>query len=173
MNEQKPYINLNDSENLGIIQAWWQGFDNNRGERADLRRCHSAHEVMLNPAYHRLRLRLSENGEIYPGNLRRLAILAGVLAHVREGTQIPVAEQLGRSNTEMETTGFSEIRFRRILQTEDPEDLFMTLIRMVQHQGGKINIRDLSYSILNWNERTREQWAMKYYTHAPERTKSE
>lgn len=172
MNEQKKYTKLSDTGSIGIIQSWWQGLDEKRGDRADLRRCHSVHEVMLNPAYHQLRLRLiGEGGEIHPLDLKRLAIVAGVLAHVKEDRQMPVAEQLGRSNADKETTGFSEVRFRRILQTEDPEDLFMILTRMVQHQGGDISIRDLSRSILTWNERTREQWAMRYYTHAPEKKK--
>lgn len=172
MNEQRKYAKLYDAGSIGNIQSWWQGLEERRGDRADLRRCHSVHEVMLNPAYHQLRLGLTGEGEeIHQMDLKRLAVVAGVLAHVREDRQMPVAEQLGRSNTDQDTTGFSEVRFRRILQTEEPEDLFMILTRMAQHQGGAISIRDLSRSILTWNERTREQWAMKYYTHAPEKKK--
>jgi CRISPR system Cascade subunit CasB len=51
--------------------------DENRGDRAELRRCRSPAEVAFVPAFYRLRVRAPEN--LDP---ERLAVVAGILSHL-------------------------------------------------------------------------------------------
>lgn len=149
--------------------GWWQRLTRidgphlgqRRAALARIRRARTPIEVMLEPEALRLIQRL-------PRNPDRVAVLAGVLAFVRESDERSVARAIGRSSLDDEDSApMSEGRFRRLLQTQDNEimDAMRRLARMTK---GKLNVQDLSTAILDWGdgdrgERVKRRWIFDYY----------
>lgn len=151
----------------GLVE-WWEWLDDrsNRGARADLRHAKTVEEIFFCPAYHRLVERFPGASD---GKKADLAVVAGVLAHVKENRTGAFAVQMatpkeGRQGNPV----VSGLRFRRLLQAEKTVDLFQPLIRKVRLLGGVVDVADLALSILYWNDRTRRRWATEYYQHAQE-----
>lgn len=150
-----------------IAAEWWRdlvseepGLRATRGARraalARLRRADTPIEVMQEPEALRLIRRL-------PRNPDRVAILAGVLAFVREPDDQRIARAIGRESFDEEDKALmSEARFRRLLQTPG-NDLMDPLRRLIRLTKGKANVRDLSSSVLYWGDRVRKRWIFDYY----------
>ena len=148
---------------------WWQRLTRSDGPHlgqrraalARIRRAATPIEVMQEPEALRLIERL-------PRNPDRVAILAGVLAFVRETDERRVARAIGRSSLdEDESALLSEARFRRLLQARDNE--LMDAMRRLSHLAkGKLDVRDLSSAILDWGDgyrgdRVKRCWIFDYY----------
>jgi CRISPR system Cascade subunit CasB len=104
-------------------------------------------------------------------NPERAAVIAGVLAHVKENDpSAPFAVQMARAPEGTGNARVSGLRFRRLLQVPDSAGLFEPGIRTVALLGGRANIDDLGRSILWWNEKTKKTWAFQYYANAPSDT---
>ena len=164
MELQKPNFKSGGKES-SIIISWWESLAKTPGDRARLRRCRSPAQVCFEPAFHRLVAALGPTGEMYPD---RIAVIAGVLSHVR--TNIPskrFAALMGTSKEKMKKARVSGLRFRRLIQYSDREDLYLPLIRMVVMVDDSANVADLAESIYWWNERTKKDWAFAYYSTAP------
>ena len=161
----------NSPNDAAIAAAWWRELTSmdargrlSRGTRraalARLRRATTTLEVMLEPEALRLIERLPGGGEVY---YRRAAMLAGVLATVREDDSRPVARVLGRAALDdAESARLSEARFRRILLAED-DALLEAMRRLVRLAGEKVDVYDLSYAMLHWGEKIRQRWIFRYY----------
>ena len=128
-----------------------------RAALARLRRAATPIEVMQEPEALRLIRRL-------PRDPDRAAILAGVLAFVREPDDQPIARIIGRESFDEDKALMSEARFRRLLQTPG-NDLMDPLRRLIRLTKGKANVRDLSSSILywDWGDRVKKRWIFDYY----------
>jgi len=170
--EQKHYLTFTDPKNpepKDILIAWWKELEKSRGDRARLRRCHSPLEVAFVPAYHRLRWALKKAG---PVNDEQLALVAGVLSHVKEYIPSSFAVQMADSDSaDGKKARVSGLRFRRLLAIDDHEKLYETMIRMVHLLGDTVDIPSLAAGIYWWNERTKKEWAFAYYEHAPSEEK--
>ena len=146
---------------------WWNALDNNRGDRASLRRSHDTMEVVFNPAYHHLWRDMNKLGF---RNKDSLAVVAGVLVHVRnhDGSK-SFATQMATPKAEGSNARVSGLRFRRLLKIDnrDYDKLLTSMVRVVKHLDGNVNIYSLANSIYWWNEYTRKQWAYDYYEKAP------
>ena len=147
-----------------VAHEWWRlltrpdgpGRGQRRAALAGIRRAATPLEVIQEPEVLRLIGRL-------PNNPDRVATLAGVLAHVRETAQPSVARAIGRrSFDDAHSALVSEGRFRRLLQAEDDE-LMDAMRRLVRMTKGKVNVPDLSASILFWGDRTKKRWIFDYY----------
>ena len=80
--KQMNYISFtNNPDARSALVEWWGGLERARGDRAALRRCRSAQEIAFVPAFHRLRHDLSR---IAPVDAEKLAVVAGILSHVRK-----------------------------------------------------------------------------------------
>ena len=149
--------------------AWWQSLTRSDGPHlgqrraalARIRRAATPIEVMQEPEALRLIERL-------PRNPDRVAVLAGVLAFVRETDERSVARAIGRSSLDDDDSALmSEGRFRRLLQTQDNE--LMDAMRRLAHLAkGKLNVQDLSSAILDWGDgyrgdRVKRRWIFDYY----------
>ncbi|RJP18664.1 MAG: type I-E CRISPR-associated protein Cse2/CasB [Deltaproteobacteria bacterium] len=157
---------MRDADVRQVLLGWWGDLEINRADRATLRRCRSAGEVALHPAYHRLRRALRGSNSV---NSEALAVVAGLLAHVRvdnPGLEFPA--QMARPKGEGRGAAVSGLRFRRLLRIEQREDLLGPIIRVVALLGGKANVASLADSVYWWNENTRKRWALAYYENAPE-----
>ena len=157
--------------------VWWeQARAHYGGELAELRRCHTPAEVRLLKGFHRLLQYAARVGLLWNGmegwkrenREARLAVAAGVLAHVRDhAAERPFAEQMATPSPQQKRARVSSLRFRRLLQIDDRRDLFRTLIRAIYHLGRTADVPSLAGGAYFWNERTRRRWAEGYYTTTP------
>lgn len=168
MTNTQSYLDFKDPKVKAALSTWWEGLDAARGDRAMLRRCHSPTEVAFMPTYHRLRLSLERFGHVDPD---RLALVAGVLSHLKENTRtkstITFAQQLATPKKDGDHAAMSGLRFRRLLQVENPDDLYQAMIRAVRLLGGAADIDTLANGVYWWNEMTKKSWAFDYYEKAP------
>ena len=130
-----------------------------RATLARLRRASDPLEVMMEPYALRLVQRLSA----FRADTDRVAVLAGILAVVRDDATEPVTRLLGRQSLDDETATLSEGRFRRLLQTptNDLLDPMRRLVRLAPQS--EVNVRHLATSILYWGESTKKRWIFDYY----------
>jgi len=161
----KEYLGFKkDSPEVRELVKWWRGLDEDRGERAILRRSHNLLDVAFSPAYHRLRLAVGHFGDVDDD---RLALIVGLAARVKsEDNSGSIAEQMatGKPDGSARVTG---LRFRRMLKIKDREELFTAMTRIIALLGGSANIQSLAQSVYFWNDITRKQWAFDYYSKGP------
>lgn len=166
-----------DDPSFVLLNSWWQQLENDKGERAALRRASSLTEVMLNPSFMRLLWALRNQGyAIGNGNtqLSKIAALAGLAARVKAQTGVGLAAHMGTSKPGGTTPAFSELRLRRILACDDIEELYTLLRRALALLGDQANLADLAATIWNWvpldDKRPydpRRRLAYDYYAAAP------
>jgi len=163
-------VNFNPDAPAGqILGKFWQSLEDNKGDRAELRRCKNPEEVILVPAFHRLcnRIRpLMKNEQ--QGWEMRLAAIAGLLAHIGQldVRRRTLAEQMAASKGDSPVV--SELRFRRLLQ-RDRRDLYAALIRVLGLLDKTANPYDLAKSVYYWGDSERKRWAFAYFPHVPEK----
>lgn len=153
-----------DSPETQVLNRWWLALNDNRGDRAELRRCSTLAEVAFTPAYHRLRLNLMKFGTV---NVDSLAMVAGLAARVKSNIAgNTLAEQMatGKSDGSARLSG---LRFRRLLKIKERDELFTAMGRVIALLGGVVNLQSLANNLYYWNDRTRKQWAFEYYTKSP------
>lgn len=148
-----------------VLLDWWKGLDQARGDRAELRRAATSMEVAFCPAFHQLLQSLRRFGSPAPGSV---VVAAGVLAHVKEHDPANLfAAQMAAPKTGSDRARVSGLRFRRLLQIADREELYQPLIRTVRLLGSQANIFSLANDIYCWGDNVRKNWAYAYYEKAP------
>lgn len=166
-----------DHKSAALLVAWWQQLENDKGERAALRRAASLTEVMLSPTFMRLLRALRNQGyAIGNGNIQlsKIAALAGLAARVKAQTDVGLAAHMGTPKPGGSTPAFSELRLRRILACDDIEELYTLLRRALALLSDQANLADLAATIWNWvpldDKRSydpRRRLAYDYYAVAP------
>ncbi len=153
-----------------VLARWWGGLEKDRGGRAALRRAKNLDAVFACASFHQhLLAPLREAGwEPTERQVDALAAVAGILAHVEENVpKGSFAEVMARPSREGSKAVVSDLRFRRLLAVEGPEELLSALVRMVRLAGGKANILELAGAVLSWGDARRKSWALDYYRLAP------
>ena len=150
--------------------SWWNDLNHRPGDRAQLRRAGSIADAMMVPATHRLADSVRSLGMT---SMRRVALLAALLAQLKEcetsGASLP--ESLGQKRGDQST--FSELRFRRLLQVANEDDLLLHLRRAVRILNNRVHLPSLIEAIRFWSfdpdKRTQmiTRWACDYYGTAP------
>lgn len=161
-----------------ILRGWWQQLENDKGERAALRRAATLTEVMLSPAYMRLLITLRGNDYAISNHnlpLAKIAAIAGLVARVKPpqiGTGL--AKHMGTPKPGGSKPAFSELRLRRILACDDIEELYTLLRRALALLDDQTNLADLAATIWNWAPLadkhpydSRRRLAYDYYAVAP------
>ena len=147
-----------------VAHEWWSALNpreipqsgSHRAALARMRRAATPVEVMQEPEALRLVARL-------PRNPDRVAMLAGILAHVRESDERRVARAVGRDALDEDRTALlSEGRFRRLLQTPGGE-LMEPMRRLVRMMKGTVNVPDLASAVLYWGDDVKKRWIFDYY----------
>jgi CRISPR system Cascade subunit CasB len=152
-------------------RRWWaslqpareRGYKGDPGALARLRRA-SLIDAMTEPEAVRLYRELGLGRQTFS----RVALVACVLAHVREDQpRLKVARAAGQQSSH-EAGVLSALRFRRLLNMRGEEDCSVAFRRLVALLGGKVNIADLAESLLDWNngekgDRCHTRWAFDYY----------
>ena len=145
-----------------IAYDWWSRLvsgesGHHRAALARIRRAGTPLEVIQEPVALRLVVQL---GTFNPD---RVAVLAGVLAHVRKSPPAPLPRAVGRSGLDDEHSAvLSAGRFRRLLQAE-PHELLDQLRRVVAMSKGEANVRHLAAGILHWGDAVKQRWIFEYY----------
>jgi CRISPR system Cascade subunit CasB len=135
-------------------------------------------DVSFVPVYHRLFRSIQRIGgerDEGPAPVRRdgLAVVAGVVSHVEDiRGRDSFAVQMARPEVEGGGSKVSELRFRRLLQYRNRDDLYPALIRIVKLLDGQLDLFSLATAAYWWNDRTRKDWAYEYYSEAPEKERS-
>jgi CRISPR system Cascade subunit CasB len=166
--EQIPQAQPAAEQQRSSVWRWWKGLEEDRAGRAELRRCGTITEVAFTAPYHRLLRRLgSRLGET---DARRVALLAAVIAHVDgEPTEdISLPRRMGRAKGDGQGAVISDVRFRHLLRSEEPDDLLRELARVLLQLDRKAAIDALFRDLMRWDEPTRMRWARDYYEAAPE-----
>ncbi len=145
---------LKDEERQAIREWHTELHDeNHRGDRARLRRCDKLDAVMLEPAYFQLCQNTKRDAE-------GLALIAGLLAWVENPTDQPTAVLLGRPKPGGETPLFSELRFQRLLASNDADDFYQSMRRALMQLGKTADPIQLADEILHWH--AQQRWPDSY-----------
>ena len=163
MTDPKPF---GAPETIGALSAWWRGLEEDRGGRAQLRRCRDSMEVAFCPAFHRLRIMLRPWG---PYKDESLAAAAGITSHVKVNLAgEPLAVRMGRPPSGQSTPPVSGLRFRRLLKIEDRRELYAMLIRIMALLDKQADVGELARIIYFWGPGIKKQLAYGYYENAPD-----
>jgi CRISPR system Cascade subunit CasB len=165
-----------DHVSIAVLRDWWRGLEDDKGERAALRRAASLTEVMLSPAFHRLLRELrSKNFGIPERRYPQLAAIAGLAARVKEaGVPQTLADRMGQPKTGGKTPTVAELRMRNILACDDLESLYTLLRRALALLDNRANLADLAAIVWHWSpldakrsNDPRRRMAYDYYAATP------
>ena len=142
-----------------------------RAALAKLRRASSVMEAAAEPATADLYKKL---GFTRPEcDLARAAVVAAVLAHVRDGHRDKVAQAIGTPRAgDGSTAMVTPLRLKRLLAAREPDDVLIAFRRIVAILDHKANIRDLAAQLLAWTDGergdlTRTLFAFDYHGAGP------
>lgn len=151
---------------VALTFEWWQGLKKRKGDRADLRRAKTMNEVFFVPAYHRLYNKLNPTGW---RSKKNIALMAGILARIDKHKGVTrFAAQMASAGKSGKGAQVKGMRFRRLLQNKDSEDVYGPMIRIINLMDKQANVMDLARCLYWWNEGTRREWAFEYYEKAPD-----
>lgn len=169
------YINVIEAEKLA---NWWVWLDDNRGDRALLRRANNPDDVLLTPAFahfiQKMPARWAAGEAALP--LTDAAMVAAVISRVKTPSEKSFAVALASPQEGGSKAVMSELRFQQLQKSRTEEDFFRRVCRALALLNGKANIADLADSILHWlsefrtapaskpQERLAVKWASEYYS---------
>lgn len=142
----------------GVILDWWASLEDERKDRAQLRRCDDPIQAMLLPGFHRLLKTLSP----WPAQgIPALAAVAGLLAQVRENathagkTYRHFGRQLARPKEKTGNPAVSEMRFYQLQKSRDLDELYRRMRRAVWLLERRVNVLSLADCVLQWDKERR------------------
>lgn len=156
-NTVERFVVLRKEGDRKAILSWWESLDKEgpgRADRANLRRCESPEDVLLQPAFHRFLKSLDDYNDYRPLGL---AMAAGLLAHVKEnrpvmagkGNFVPLlARQMGEKDGDK--AAVSESRFTQLMKSRAPEEFYDRLRRILAVLDKKVNLLSLADCVLHW-----------------------
>lgn len=169
---------LTDQDRKALL-AWHQWLDNNRGDRALLRRVAVPDDALLTPSFaHFLKFMPPDWVGGKRIRLTDAALVAAAVARVKQhdGATTSFARALANpAKTGATKAALSELRFQQLQKSRTPEDFFRRVTRAIELLGGKVNICSLTEDILLWlreqrygpaskpQERLSVRWASDYY----------
>lgn len=143
----------------GALLSWWRGLEQNRGDRAELRRCADLLQVMQTGAFHIARRRLMDAGLSDDDSRRpRLAAIIALAAHVKGSSDQSLPETFSSG----ETPSVSPLRFRQILEATGDDELFTRLRRVLPLVDSAVNLHALAADVWHWGDSVRKRWVYDY-----------
>lgn len=157
MGESNPrFYNFWWREDHKALTDWRQWLDDNRGERARLRRCETPAEVLPQSAFHRLCWKLPWWEQ---HDLKALAVVAGLLSHVTESSVLPLPAQMGQCREGGDKPRLSELRFQQLISSEHHDELFERVRRSIDLLGRTANIISLADGVFHWSKDRRDRYS--------------
>ena len=128
-----------------------------RADRARLRRCENAEELLSNSAtllFARRIIAMGAGNKVFSDESRayeQLACVAGALAHVKEDLDDDktLALHLGKASSG-ERPAMSELRFRSLQAAAETDDFYLQIRRAIQLAGKKADVVRLADDLLSW-----------------------
>lgn len=171
------YHVLRTEQDRKNLIAWWHWLDDNRGERAVLRRADTAEDILLTSAFaHFLQQMPDSWGQNY--RIFDSAMVAGLLARVKTAeSNTPFAQALATPKQSGSKAAMSELRFQQLQKSHDPDAFFRRMTRAIALLGGAVHLLSLADGTLHWLQEHRHsvdreptkrlavRWATDYYTH--------
>ena len=155
---QLYYHAIKDKEQQEILFNWWKDLENHKGDKAKLKHAQSPEEVLLQSGFHRLSRQLPQ---LEKYQLMALATIAGLLALVKSGENLDHAlpTQLGKTKDHSKTPVFSELRFQKLLASQDATEFYRSLQRAIMIVSQQTHPLLLADSILHWfKEKEKPDW---------------
>lgn len=153
-----------------FLTQWWEGLAENRGVRARLRRAKTPLDVYISRDFQRgVVAEIAERGiGLDAREQERLALGVGVLAYVRTLEHDTTFAKLLKP-TDSAPESVRDPRFRKLMTIpdDDRDALFTMLRRLVRYLGDAAEIKSLVTGAFWWNEHTRREWSIEYYTNRP------
>jgi CRISPR system Cascade subunit CasB len=143
-------------EDQQALTDWWQWLEDNRGERARLRRCDTSGEILPQSAFHRL-CRKPPWWEQH--DVMGLAVIAGLSSHVAERNALALPAQMGQHREGGDKPRVSELRFQQIISSKDYDELFERLRRAIDLLGRSANIISLADGVFHWSQDRRDRYS--------------
>ncbi|MHB1203300.1 MAG: type I-E CRISPR-associated protein Cse2/CasB [Acidithiobacillus sp.] len=164
-----------DHPSYAVLRTWWQGLEQDRGERAALRRAGTLTAVMLSPAFHRLLRELRQGGcGMAESRYPKLAAIAGLAARVKAEAPRPLANRMGSPKPGGNAPVVAELRMRNLLACDDLETLYTLMRRALSLLDDQVNLADMAAVVWHWSPMDekrpndpRRQMAYDYYAAAP------
>lgn len=148
------------------LRDWWADLENNKGDRAALKRCGRPVEIAFIGAFHKLRFNLQSEAF----SPERLLLVAGLVPQVRlgdpstdQGRGDDLAVQMAKPSGKGREAAVHELRFRRLLQCQHSHELLIDLRRIIRLLDNRVDIYSLANTAYGWNDRTRKRMAFAYY----------
>ena len=162
------------------LQSWWQYLQDNRGERAQLRRCRHPDDALLTTAFARFLQKMPPYWGVRPGaqgiGISDAATVACLLARVKTDSKLAFAKALAQPQKEGgQKAAMSELRFQQLQKSRTEEEFFTRICRAIDLLGGKVGLISLADSVLQWlheyrfapaarpQDRLAVKWACDYY----------
>ena len=154
---------MSQTQDESTWKRWWSELAHHKGDRAQLRRCQTVLDVALTPAFHTVLKRLGS--KLNEKDRDRAALVVGVLAHVEQDLSVHSFGKAmwGVGNDEPTV---SDLRFRRLLRLDEPNELLRELKRAVRQVDGSAPINSLANDLMRWGDKAKKDWAFAYYENA-------
>jgi len=160
-NTKARYSVLWSEQQQQALLSWWLGLEeSDRGGRAKLRRCEKPEDVLLQPSFYELQQQFSKTPTL------ALAAVAGLLAHIKNSSELSFPKQLAQQKEQSGKPVFSELRFQQLLASRDIDELYENLRRAIIQLNRTANILSLADGVLHW---AREQRDKNQFDERPER----
>ena len=146
--------------------GWWKALDDNRGDRAELRRCQTLLEVMMTSAFQRIRQQLLEMG-LKPEDSKRdrLAAVIGLAAQVTSVAD-PASQKalpsLAEAFSKEDKPAVSPLRFRQLLDARTDDELFTRMRRVLPMVKESVSLFNLANDVFYWGDGVRKRWVYDY-----------
>jgi CRISPR system Cascade subunit CasB len=159
------------------LYEWWEDLqeidppkdrtrprNSDRAGRAALRRCGTIAQIIRVPAYQHLCRRMQQKGWSASSSSQgdRLAVVAGLLAHVKEDDGQPLAKTMSARAEGSDQPKVSTLRFMRLLDSPDLETIFTGLRRVLPLMEHKANVKALAEDLIYWGDNIKKKWAYAY-----------
>ena len=148
-----------------VLFDWWEKLGDDRGGRAALRRASTITAVSMAPPYQRLYRRMCNAGwavETRAHHNDRLAAIVGLLAHVKQNDERPLAKSMSQRADGGDRPCVSELRFRRLLESPDLDSLFIGMRRVLPLMNHGVNVLALANDVAHWGDDVKKHWAYQY-----------
>ncbi len=152
-----------------FILEWLKDLKDNKGDRAELRRCKNLKEIQKSPAYQRCYwqlIKLFSQEQQAPSRIQ-MATIIGLAAHVEDSVSEEYDGQqrdfFGYQIGSGDKPKLSELRFRRLLKIKDREKLYRFLVQVIRLLERKVILLDMLSIAYFWGDSAKTNLAYKYY----------
>jgi len=166
------------SEEQAALLRWHKWLDDNRGDRARLRRAECAEDVLLTDAFFHFLKQMPEHWSEKKSMLSSAAVV-GLLSHIKSDNQSASFATLLALPAKGDKPAMSELRFQQLQKSTTTNDFYRRVLRAINLLGGSANVASLGNDIIQWHQefehhidrepakRLAVRWATDYFTALP------